>query len=108
MSARRGAVERSEILDGHRSGGYVHLGGSDPLYTGSLPPDPDVLAASRFAFLFLASRYFSVVCLGRAPKSDPKGGLRVLSAPYFTGFAGSAVQGAYQGYPGVRADRFAR
>jgi predicted nucleic acid-binding Zn ribbon protein len=38
LYARRGAVERSEILDGHRSGGYVHMGGSDPFYTGSLPP----------------------------------------------------------------------
>jgi hypothetical protein len=26
---RSEAVERSEILDGHRSGGYVHLGGSE-------------------------------------------------------------------------------
>ena len=56
------------------------------------------VAACRSAFPFLASRYFSVVCLGCAPKSGLKGGLKVVSGPYFTGFAGSAVQGAYQGH----------
>src|SRR5438309_1237912 len=76
-------------------------GGSDPakfgrlkaVRTGSLPPDPDVLAACPFAFLFLASRYFSVVCLGCAPKSDPKGVLRVVSGRSFTGFFESAAIG---------------
>src|SRR5438876_60390 len=50
------------------------LGGRRPSRMGSLPPDPDVLAACRFASLFLTSRYFSVVSLGCAPKSEPKGG----------------------------------
>jgi hypothetical protein len=38
MFARRRAVERSEILDGHRSEGYGNLGGSDPCHNGSLQP----------------------------------------------------------------------
>jgi len=38
MYARREAVERSEILDGHRSEGYGNVGGSDPCHNGSLPP----------------------------------------------------------------------
>ena len=38
MCARREAVERSEILDGHRSEGYGNVGGSDPCHNGSLPP----------------------------------------------------------------------
>ncbi len=55
MCARRGAVERSEILDGHRSEGYVHLGGSDPFHNGSLPPIGGFLFAVIFQFPMLVS-----------------------------------------------------
>src|SRR6266581_2164706 len=82
--AARMAVERSEILDGHRSGGYVHLGGSDPFYTGSLPPILVVCPRAKLLPSFCAFGYFSSTCRSSVAKAGLKGGPKVACMPCVT------------------------